>query len=770
MKKTLLFVAVATLFACSCVKEITPADTSEKNVFTFQASIEQLATKADITESYGFNWTTGDKIGLYLNNSWDDKHQPFTLVGDGGSSSGSFAWDYGDFSDDKAILAYFPWEGLGSDKNNYSGGSMYYKLHDAYDGYTSGKMVTPLVGRVTRTGGDYDPIAFEHAGAAVQVTINNLPAGARSMGLNAGQQVNGTYHLVPDSAPNPVVSDNLTFDLAWGGSVNPNSVWLKFTPTASERPFTFVFPVPALVDDSDLSFQLYDENDVLVWSRTASDQDAINHGDILVMPALDITPYKQFKSVSATWSLIGQVNGTNWNADLPMVTDGKLCIAKGVSLEANAELKVRSGGDWGDYGTGNFGASTVNTSKSNNTTTNSENIKVTAAGLYDIIFNSSDSAYGDFGAHEIRVVTSKCPYPSAPVTMAMDGDMSEWAAIPGTVAATSASSAIQQVKAYADDDYVYVYVKRTNEGRFSDLWTAQDDHGEGYYYFYFDLDGDSDTGTYDRNGKWEIGPFLYLFGNTSGTFITNPTGNAYGMTSLSGVICNGNATANYVEVEVAFPRENFPTISSETVRVSVYGNKDAGQVETSFTIPPAAPISISIDGDMTDWAKVPGSSASDITLKVWNDDTNFYLYTSCTPGTREKELWGYKQGYFYYDFDLDNDAETGSYTNEAKNYEAVLLIYPFGGTKYDSGDPENTPVREVADPVIISSSDGGFTTSGIVFKPVLTFESSTFTLFEIEFLMPRANFNTQVNAGDVIKIFNWRSKDGGSTTFTYTVQ
>ena len=410
MKKVLFIVAVATLGLISCQKEKGVANSVGNDNFTFNVSIGELSTptKATINGSYQFLWASGDKIGLYLNNSWDDKHQPFTLVGEGGSSSGSFAWDYGAFSDENAIIAYFPWEGLGIDKNNYSDGKMYFKLHDAYDGYTSGKLLTPLVARVTRSAGNYDPIEFEHAGAAVKVTINNLPAGSHSIGLNAGQQVNGTYHVTPAAAPSPVVSANMTFDEAWGGLANPNAVWLKFDPTASERAFTFIFPVPALADDSDLSVSIYDENDVLVWSRTASDQPAINHGEILVMPALNVTPYRQFDAIDANW---GIVTSADWDStsDTKMVTDGTLCIAQGFTFEADQEFKVRKDNAWGE----SFGGAQLVTSKSNNASNSNGNIKVSVAGTYDVIFNSSSSAYGDYGANEIRVVTSKCPYPSA---------------------------------------------------------------------------------------------------------------------------------------------------------------------------------------------------------------------------------------------------------------------------------------------------------------------------------------------------------------------
>ena len=37
-------------------------------------------------------------------------------------------------------------------------------------------------------------------------------------------------------------------------------------------------------------------------------------------------------------------------------------------------------------------------------------------------------------------------------------------------------------------------------------------------------------------------------------------------------------------------------------------------------------------------------------------------------------------------------------------------------------------------------------------------------------VIPRANFTTKVKAGDVISIYNWRSKGGNDTTLSYKVK
>ena len=200
MKKVFFIVAVATLFF-SCQKEVEPAAPASSERFIFKASTENLTspTKADMNASNQLVWAEGDQIGVYVNDEgWTDKNQPFTLVGTGGSTTGDFEWaNSGTFSD-KAAAAFFPWEGTGSDKNNVYEGTAYFKLRDSYWSYTSGKMLTPLVASLN---GSTDQIKFKHAGAAVKVTINNLPAHVHSMGMTVdGQQITGDYMIDPAQA------------------------------------------------------------------------------------------------------------------------------------------------------------------------------------------------------------------------------------------------------------------------------------------------------------------------------------------------------------------------------------------------------------------------------------------------------------------------------------------------------------------------------------------------------------------------------------------
>jgi len=401
MKKLLYFVAAATFCFIACQKEVDLTESAKTNngdTFTFKASIEQLAnpTKGTIDADNGLVWAKDDKIGIYFR-SWNDaNNQAFTLVGDGGGTEGEFSRDAsGEYEPSDATVAFYPWQGTGSDKNNVyddpndnpdKGPVMYFKLQDAYWGYTSGKMLTPLVASISSS----SDIHFKHAGAAVKVTINNVPARVHSIGMSVdGQQITGNYSVNPANAG----TDALT--RVGEASTTKNTVWLNLW-NGEESKWDFIFPVPELTKPK-LSFQMWDENDILVWSKSskalATD---LSRGDILVMPELTITPYKQF-SVSSDWTFCGTINGSAWVNDIPMYTDGTVCILRGITFKEGDIFKIRKNKNWDDE---------VYPGKEENETWNVTNDN---KGTKDVWFNTS--------THEITLKDAKCPYPAPKVTL-----------------------------------------------------------------------------------------------------------------------------------------------------------------------------------------------------------------------------------------------------------------------------------------------------------------------------------------------------------------
>lgn len=582
MKKALYLVASAATILLSCQKEkdFNDAKPAENNGFTFKASIEALSdadTKASINSDNALVWAENDQIGIYVNDeSWTDKNQPFTLVGTGGNTEGEFAWDYGTFDNPNATAAFFPWEGTGSDKNNIYEGNAYFKLRDAYWSYTSGKMLTPLVASLSGNTGN---IAFKHAGAAVKVTINNLPAHAHSIGMSVnGQQISGDYSINPANAGTDALA------LVGTADATKNSVWLNYW-NGSESKWDFIFPVPEVTKPK-LSFQIWDDNGILVWSKNLKAQSSdLGRGDLLVMPAIDITPYAQF-SESADWTFCGTIGGIDaWEADIPMYTDGTVCILSGITFAAGDKFKIRKDKKWDEA----YPAS---------------DYYVNDAGKYDVVFNISTK--------EITLQEAKCPYPAAKVTLYFGINT------PGGKGIALSSSTLAPGYSWPG------------------LELTEREYINGKWYYKHEVDGGTVWGKSISS--------VYIVGidqwNTSGS-----------------------------------------TISFSDIKTEYYFEATSGAAIEQLSKRPedavVTPVSITIDGNMSDWADVEGVTVGNHTVKVVSDDTNIYFYSLRSTAGRYSEIWGSSAGYVYFALDLDNDASTGDGDIYGNKAEFIMLTYPY---------------------------------------------------------------------------------------------
>ena len=439
MKKAIYLVAVATLAFFSCQKqELDPSAKDEaRKGLTFKASIEQLTpdTKGAIDDQNRLVWAENDMIGIYFPD-WGDKNQPFRLnAADAGNVDGTFTIaSAADPSGATATAAYFPWwdtESLSatypsSSQTNVYEGIVYFKMKNEYYGYDDGRMLTPLVAPISNSS---DVIKFKHAGAAVKLTINNLVSGTYKAKMSvAGQQITGDFHVNPANAGN----EALTLDAA--ADITKNNVTL--VAWKSTGAFNWIFPVPELATPK-LSFNIKDNNGVTVWNANLKAQSSnLNRGDILILPAQTITPYAKLTQ-STEWAFCGTINGIDaWDADIPLYTDGEVCVLSGVTFVAGDEFKIRKNKAW------------TEAYPSNNWKFTDEN-----AGAKDIIFNIS--------THEIKVVNHTFPYPAADLSslatssIKVDGDMSDWTTLPSI--SSDYPSRIRSFKFASDSETLYFY-------------------------------------------------------------------------------------------------------------------------------------------------------------------------------------------------------------------------------------------------------------------------------------------------------------------------
>lgn len=161
---------------------------------------------------------------------------------------------------------------------------------------------------------------------------------------------------------------------------------------------------------------------------------------------------------------------------------------------------------------------------------------------------------------------------------------------------------------------------------------------------------------------------------------------------------------------------------------------------------------ISIDGDFSDWDDVPSAEPADAfqAFKVTNDAKNFYFYVECDPGSRLWSGGAYLYLYFNFKNDLTQGAYSGSTGMKDNKYDAYIFMYLFGGN---------------ADAPVIENNPNGGEAKGLSLDKIVIAGNQPATsadIVKMEIVIPRANFTDQVNAGDVIEIDSYRSKDGGN--------
>lgn len=277
------------------------------------------------------------------------------------------------------------------------------------------------------------------------------------------------------------------------------------------------------------------------------------------MIEVDLTAMTYSLTLINSIGIIGPAQTGGWDSDTDMTynAETKAWEATGVVLTAD-DMKFRANDAWDINWGGSLEALTQG----------GDNIAV-AAGTYDITLY----AWCDGKAY-----ATLTPAGGAQISITIDGDMSDWANVVGTVQDVDPSSSayITELKGFADDDNIYVYVKRAKQGRWGELWGGDSSH-QGYYYYDFDLDNNPETGdqTENSHGKYEAYCYVYLFGGTKDApvFRETPEGSFKGMTGTN-LKFKGVVTENDIEVEASFPRADLPAISGNTIAVTVWGNKD----------------------------------------------------------------------------------------------------------------------------------------------------------------------------------------------------
>ena len=189
------------------------------------------------------------------------------------------------------------------------------------------------------------------------------------------------------------------------------------------------------------------------------------------------------------------------------------------------------------------------------------------------------------------------------------------------------------------------------------------------------------------------------------------------------------------------------------------GKWEAIQIRDYFVYAAEAPVQITIDGDMSEWANVKTGLVSEketpvyMEFKVDNDDTNMYFYTK---RDNRSNIWA-KGAYIYYDIDADNDPTTGVQKDAIVGLENWIYYKPFGGT---------ADAPAIATEIIGEQMSGSTMLNNLVFKGAISE-----TCVEIEASIPLTDVG--VKKGDVIGVNSWSNKEGDDVKtkmLVYTVK
>jgi hypothetical protein len=189
-----------------------------------------------------------------------------------------------------------------------------------------------------------------------------------------------------------------------------------------------------------------------------------------------------------------------------------------------------------------------------------------------------------------------------------------------------------------------------------------------------------------------------------------------------------------------------------TIKRGIFGslaNVDSG-VEFSAGGDDPEAINIEIDGEFWDWAAVPGglsSTGNYQAFKAAADANYIYLYSK---RKWHDELWKDSSGgYFYYEFDTDNNPATGTNDvngNTGYGVEYWMYLYLFTGSS--------------ASPTFANSPKGsGYPSSGVIAN-ILASGATDRTVIEVELRIPRANLGL-TNPG-TIRIYSWGNKSASN--------
>ena len=269
MKKYYYFMAVATMLFAGCTKEQEVETNNSKAEYSLYASLYDVKTTYTVGDSDGFQWALGEKISVGTENGY----QEFECTD---AETGRFTGSYA-----PAGVAVSPVQTAGfTSAESYS-----VSFPAEYSDYVSGTTNALLIGVPEGDNGSY---YFYNAGALIQVTYENVPAGVKKFVMTTGKNISGTVTLsaVP-SSDNPVEISSEDLDEA-DDAGKTVTVTLNESPSSGSSLSIFI-PVPT-GNLGSLQIGLQDSNgNYIEGSKKALTKDLVlQRKQVLSLPVIEL--------------------------------------------------------------------------------------------------------------------------------------------------------------------------------------------------------------------------------------------------------------------------------------------------------------------------------------------------------------------------------------------------------------------------------------------------------------------------------------------------
>lgn len=261
MKKSLVIVAAALVFASACQKE----QLAPEGNFSIKASREACVdTKASVSDAGAFAWVSGDAIGLYNGSGFNE----LTTSGSGGTATFT-----GTVVGTPQTCAIFPYSVAKTVSSVTLPASYVWKENDA---------PTPMYAAYSASG-----LEFKHLGGLVKVSVSGIPAESREFVVTADKDICGDYSLVEEGGYKVIKS---------AGSAANNSVKFTFETPASDM----IFYVPVPVGSYKFTVSLNDAGGNELWKFAGSSSNDVTRNRLVRMPLLTIASIPGSGEGSAT--------------------------------------------------------------------------------------------------------------------------------------------------------------------------------------------------------------------------------------------------------------------------------------------------------------------------------------------------------------------------------------------------------------------------------------------------------------------------------------